>query len=76
MPEMDGKQSSAEILRLNPQAKILIASGYLANGPSEGVPACNVKGFVEKPYNTSQFLKMIREVLDKPTNGQSPKKNH
>jgi PAS domain S-box-containing protein len=75
MPEIDGKRCSAEILRLNPQAKILIASGYLANGPSEGVPACNVKGFVEKPYNTSQFLKMVREVLDESTHGQTAKNN-
>ena len=75
MPEMDGKQSSAEILRLNPKANILIASGYAANEPSDGVPACHVKGFVEKPYNTSQFLKMVREVLDESTDGQSAKNN-
>jgi CheY-like chemotaxis protein len=68
MPEMDGNQSSAAILQLNPKAKILIASGYLVNGASDGTPACTVKGFVEKPYVTSQFLKMVRDVLDEPIN--------
>ena len=75
MPEIDGKRCSAEILRLNPKANILIASGYAVNEPSDSVPACNVKGFVEKPYNTSQFLKMVREVLDESTHGQTAKNN-
>ncbi len=68
MPEMDGNQSSAAILQLNPKAKILIASGYLGNGASDGTPACAVKGFVEKPYVTSEFLKMVRDILDEPIN--------
>lgn len=71
MPEMDGKQCTAEILRVNPKAKILIASGYLASTPSYGVPAYGAKGFVEKPYNTSQVLKMVREVLDEPIGEKS-----
>lgn len=71
MPEMDGKQCSTEILRVNPKAKILIASGYLASTPSYGVPAYGAKGFVEKPYNTSQVLKMVREVLDEPIGEKS-----
>ena len=75
MPEIDGKRCSSEILRLNPKANILIASGYAVNEPSDSVPACNVKGFVEKPYNTSQFLKMVREVLDESTHGQTAKNN-
>jgi len=75
MPEIDGKRCSAEILRLNPKANILIASGYAVNEPSDSVPACHVKGFVEKPYNTSQFLKMVREVLDESTHGQTAKNN-
>ncbi|MCX5874249.1 MAG: ATP-binding protein [Deltaproteobacteria bacterium] len=34
MPEMDGRQCLGEILRVDPQAKVLIASGYSENEPS------------------------------------------
>ena len=64
MPEMDGKQCLVEILRVDPQARILIASGYSENGPITRTPLTGAKGFVEKPYNMRKLLQTIRDVLD------------
>lgn len=66
MPEMDGKRCSSEILKLNPNAKVLIASGYLGSESPDGVTVFGAKGFVEKPYNAKHFLKIVRKVLDEP----------
>ncbi|MGO8878957.1 MAG: response regulator [Desulfomonilaceae bacterium] len=65
MPEMDGRQCMAEILRIDPNVKVVIASGYSESGPANGTMADRAKGFVQKPYNVRQFLQTVREILDK-----------
>ncbi len=64
MPEMGGKQCLENLLRLNPSAKVVIASGHLANGSTKEAMAAGAKGFVKKPYNIQQMLEVVREVLD------------
>ncbi|MFH0957100.1 MAG: response regulator, partial [Pseudomonadota bacterium] len=64
MPVMDGRQCLKEILRINPKAKVVIASGYSESTLASGAVAAGAKGFVQKPYNMSQILTTIREVLD------------
>ncbi|MCL5124198.1 MAG: response regulator [Deltaproteobacteria bacterium] len=64
MPEMDGRQCLAEILLIDPKAKILVASGYSENGQANDVAAAGAKGFVEKPYNMKKLLITVREALD------------
>ncbi len=65
MPEMDGKQCLAEILDVDPNARVLISSGYPTKGLSGDSDGSGSSGFVEKPYDASQLLKMVRDVLDK-----------
>ncbi len=62
MPEMDGRRCLAEVLQVNPNAKVIIASGYSESEPAS--MAAGAKGFVQKPYNVRQFLNTIREILD------------
>jgi two-component system, cell cycle sensor histidine kinase and response regulator CckA len=61
---MDGRRCLAEILRINPNAKIIVASGYSEGDPANGVMNAGAKGFVQKPYDMRQLLSMVREVLD------------
>jgi PAS domain S-box-containing protein len=65
MPVMDGRKCLAEILRIDPHAKVIIASGYSEGGPANGVMAARAKGFVQKPYSMRQLLTTIRKALDK-----------
>jgi two-component system, cell cycle sensor histidine kinase and response regulator CckA len=64
MPEMDGKACLEELLKINPDVKILLASGYSANGPARQAIARGAKGLINKPYDIRQLLQMVREVLD------------
>jgi CheY-like chemotaxis protein len=64
MPEMDGRQCLVEILRIDPNAQVLIASGYSESGPANGAVTTGAKGFVDKPYNMRRLLTAVREVLD------------
>jgi two-component system, cell cycle sensor histidine kinase and response regulator CckA len=64
MPVMDGRESLAEILRIDPGAKVLIASGYSPDGGEKKTLEGGAKGFVGKPYILKDLLKKVREVLE------------
>ena len=65
MPEMDGKRRLEEILRIDPNAKAIIASGDSEKELANFIHGKGAKGFVQKPYNMRQLLTTIREILDK-----------
>lgn len=69
MPEMDGNKCLTEVLRVNPKAKVVLASGYSEVGAASGAMAGGAKGFVQKPYNMREFLITIREILDRDLPG-------
>ncbi|MGD9818139.1 MAG: response regulator [Desulfomonilaceae bacterium] len=64
MPEMDGKLCMEKILKINPGAKIVLASGYSPNGSAKTLISKGAKGFVSKPFLIKELLVTIREVLD------------
>jgi CheY-like chemotaxis protein len=64
IPGMGGKKCYEEILKINPQAKILIVSGYSINGPGQEAMEAGAKGFVGKPFEVSNLLTTIRNILD------------
>ncbi len=64
MPVMGGKQCLDGLLRLNPDVKVVIASGFSVNGHTQDALSAGAKGFVHKPYDIRQVLEIVREVLD------------
>jgi DNA-binding NarL/FixJ family response regulator len=64
MPGMGGRRCLEELLRINPKVKVVIASGYFVDGPTQKVLEAGAKNSVSKPYAISQMLKVVREVLD------------
>ena len=65
MPEMDGRQCLNEIMRIDPNAKVIIASGHSVDGNKDDILSSGAKAFVEKPYNIGGLLNSVREILDK-----------
>ena len=65
MPVMDGRKCLAEILRIDPNAKVITTSGFRPSGPANWAMALGAKGFVQKPYDMRQLLTTIREILNK-----------
>jgi CheY-like chemotaxis protein len=64
MPGMGGKRCLVELLKINPEARVAIASGYSPDGPTREILKNGAKGFVSKPYDIRQMLNVVREVLD------------
>ncbi len=64
MPGMGGYKCMKEILALNPSAKILIASGYSADGMVIKAIESGEAGFIGKPYQLKELLMRVRSILD------------
>jgi CheY-like chemotaxis protein len=65
MPVMDGVAAATKILVMDPFARIIIASGYEAEGP-DGVPPHLrnvIKGYIVKPFEIARLSKLLAEVL-------------
>ena len=65
MPGMGGSKCLEELLKMDPDTRVLIASGYSPDGPTKGAIDTGAKGFVSKPYDTSKLLQLVREILDR-----------
>ena len=64
MPGMGGNKSLEILLEINPGIKVIIASGYSASDHVKNALDSGAAGFIAKPYQLSDMLKRIREVLD------------
>ena len=63
MPGMDGGKCLFELQKLNPDVKVVIASGYFANENKEAT-LDGARGFIKKPFDLEGMLGEIRRVLD------------
>jgi PAS domain S-box-containing protein len=66
MPYMGGKDVFNRIREINPKAKVLLSSGYSLNGQAQEIMAQGCNGFIQKPFDTIELSRKIREILDSP----------
>ncbi|MGD9125140.1 MAG: PAS domain S-box protein [Desulfarculaceae bacterium] len=64
MPGMGGRKALAELLKIDAKAKVIISSGYAADGQAQAAVDMGAQGFIGKPYRLAEMLTKIREVLD------------
>jgi PAS domain S-box-containing protein len=64
MPGMGGHKCLKEMLALRPEAKVVIASGYSANGQVKASLEAGAAGYVAKPFRRADLLATVRSVLD------------
>ena len=63
MPVMSGRDCLMELLKINPLAKILIASGYAPGDELANEISPLVKGFLHKPFNMAELVDAARSAL-------------
>lgn len=64
MPGMGGVNCLKELLRHDPETKVIIASGYSINGQAQEAIEKGAKAFISKPYLLADLLKAVRDVID------------
>jgi two-component system, cell cycle sensor histidine kinase and response regulator CckA len=64
MPEMSGGETYEQLKKINPNIKVLLASGYSLNGRASYILHCGCNGFIQKPFNIEELSHKMRDVLD------------
>jgi len=64
MPVMDGAATIHALTRINPEVKIIAASGLNAYGSLVNAPGAGIKHFLTKPYTAETLLTAVRAILD------------
>lgn len=65
MPKLNGGETFDRIRVLNPDARVLLSSGYSINGQAQQILNRGCDGFIQKPFSIQSLSQNIRMVLDK-----------
>jgi PAS domain S-box-containing protein len=65
MPGMDGEQTFKALRAMHAKAKVLVVSGYSADGKIQSLLDAGAVGSLQKPYNRAQLEGAIAEALAK-----------
>ncbi len=63
MPHMDGSQAFGELKRLDPDVKVIIASGYNKDDVGARFAGKNLCGVLQKPYSMSKLKELLSSVI-------------
>ncbi|MDJ0988402.1 MAG: response regulator [Desulfobacterales bacterium] len=70
MPGMSGSDTFDQLRRLNPEVKVLLASGYSINRRANHILARGCDGFLPKPFDLPVLSQKLRCLLDQPSESQ------
>ena len=64
MPDMSGMETFDALREIDPDVKVLLSSGYSAEGPANEIMKKGCNGFIQKPFNISELSSKINSVMD------------
>ena len=65
MPGMGGGEAFDRLKEINPEAKVLLSSGYSINGQATKILERGCDGFIQKPFNMKQLSEKVHNILSK-----------
>ena len=63
MPEKSGSQTFREIREINPDAKVLLCSGYGKEHYIQELIVEGAAGFIQKPFHYMELVEKVRETI-------------
>jgi PAS domain S-box-containing protein len=64
MPDMGGQETFQALRTVDPEVRVVLASGYSINGAAQSLLDQGVRGFVQKPFTQAKLTRCIAEALD------------
>ncbi len=64
MPEMGGQECLRELHKIDPELKVVVASGFSSDTSVDESAELGAKAFVSKPFRIEELLHQVRRVLD------------
>ncbi|MCG2776893.1 MAG: response regulator [Desulfobacterales bacterium] len=63
LPDMGGGDAYDRLKEINPEIKVLLASGYDIDYQGRDIMERGCDGFIQKPFNMNELLEKIRGIL-------------
>ncbi len=64
MPDMNGGETFDRLREIRPGLPVILCSGYAIDGQAQQIIHRGCNGFIQKPFNISEFSQKIRHLLD------------
>ena len=71
MPHMDGAQAFGELRRINPDIRVILASGYSEEDVAARFAGKRLSGVLQKPYSLVKLRELLMKVSDQEGYGLS-----
>jgi CheY-like chemotaxis protein len=65
MPIMNGESAYYELKKINPNVKVLLATGYAENNRVRSLLNQGIDGFIQKPFNLNELSEKIEQIIPK-----------
>ncbi|HDI00796.1 MAG TPA: response regulator, partial [Firmicutes bacterium] len=72
MPRMGGRELYRRLKEMDPDARVLILSGYGLGEDVRELISEGVVGFVQKPISMRELARKLREALEGRSSGTNP----
>jgi two-component system cell cycle sensor histidine kinase/response regulator CckA len=66
MKRMGGEEAYAELLKRQPDVRVVISSGYAEQELRERFAGRHLAGFIQKPYRMADLRRLLREINGQP----------
>lgn len=63
LPDMDGITVYLRLAEKRPGIRVIVCSGFSADGPAQSIIDAGARGFIQKPFSFKALAEKIREVL-------------
>jgi DNA-binding NarL/FixJ family response regulator len=63
MPQMAGGEAYDRLKEINPNARVLLSSGYSIDGQAKEILRRGCAGFIQKPFGMEELGGKTREIL-------------
>jgi two-component system cell cycle sensor histidine kinase/response regulator CckA len=70
MPHMDGAEAFGELRRLNPEVRVVLASGYSHEDVASAFAGKGLAGVLQKPYTLAKLRETLAGLLPKRLDGE------
>ena len=64
MPGLNGGETFNQLKSINPQAKVILSTGYSGSEQAQAILERGCSGLIQKPFRIEDISQKIREVLD------------
>ena len=64
MPFMDGEETFVRLRNINPEAVVLLSTGFMAQERLDRMTAAGAAGFLRKPHRPDEVVAHVRSVLE------------